>query len=74
GGNGSSGKSSGKMSTTTAKLLAVIRKRPEITIPELAAKSGRTERTIERLVRQLRENEIIGRVGPAKGGHWEILE
>jgi hypothetical protein len=25
-------------------------------------------------VRQLRENEIIGRVGPAKGGHWEILE
>ena len=74
GGNKMSGKMSGKMSATTAKLLAVIRKRPEITIPELAAKLGRTERTIERLVRQLRENEIIGRVGPAKGGHWEILE
>ena len=62
------------MSTTTAKLLAVIRQRPEITIPELAAKSGRTERTLERLVRQLRENEIIGRVGPTKGGRREILE
>ena len=62
------------MSATTAKLLAVIRQRPEITIPELAAQSGRTERTLERLVRQLRENEIIGRVGPAKGGRREILE
>jgi hypothetical protein len=31
----------------------------------------RTERIIERLINRLKTGEIVGRVGPAKGGHWE---
>lgn len=65
------GKMSGK---TEGKIVELLRKYPEITIPEIAKKIGRAERTVERLLRNLREQEIIGRVGPAKGGHWEILE
>ena len=40
----------------------------------MAASLGVTERAIEKQVRKLREQEIIGRVGPAKGGHWEVLK
>ncbi|HAP08902.1 MAG TPA: transcriptional regulator, partial [Planctomycetaceae bacterium] len=66
-----SGKSSGKSAQT---ILGLIRKNSEITIPELAKKLGKTERAIEKQIRQLRDDEIIARVGPAHGGHWEILE
>ena len=71
----SSGKMSGKMSgKTEGKIVELLGNYPEITIPEIAKKIGRAERTVERLLRKLREQEIIGRIGPAKGGHWEVLK
>ena len=74
-----SGKMSGKMpgkmlSKTKATIVTLMRENPEITIPEIARKTGRLERTIEKLVRNLKADEIIGRVGPAKGGYWKVLE
>ena len=45
-----------------------------VTIPELAKKLGIAERTVERHIRLLQEQGKIRRVGPAKGGHWEVLE
>jgi DeoR/GlpR family transcriptional regulator of sugar metabolism len=41
------------------------------TIPELAALIGVTEQSIERNIKKLQEQ---GRMGPAMGGHWEIVE
>jgi ATP-dependent DNA helicase RecG len=49
-------------------------KNPEITIPELADAVQITERGVEKQIAKLREDEIIARVGPACGGHWEVLE
>jgi ATP-dependent DNA helicase RecG len=70
-----SGKMSGKMSGKTSDgIIALMRENPEITIPEIARRLKRTERTIERLINKLKAKEIIGRVGPAKGGHWEVLK
>ena len=66
-----SGILSGKMS---GKIVLLIKEKPDITIPELAGRLRRTERTIERLINRLKSDEIIGRVGPAKGGHWEVLK
>ena len=66
-----SGKMSGKMS---GKIVRLIEEKSDITIPELAGRLRRTERTIERLINRLKADEIIGRVGPAKGGHWEVLK
>ena len=62
-------KMSGKMS---GKIVGLMLEKPEITIPELAQRLKRTERTIERLINQLKANAVIRRVGPAKGGHWEV--
>ena len=74
-----SGKMSGKMSgilsgKMSGKIVLLIKEKPDITIPELAGRLRRTERTIERLINRLKSDEIIGRVGPAKGGHWEVLK
>ena len=46
----------------------------DITIPEIAQQLNRTERTIERLINKLKADKVIRRIGPAKGGHWEVLK
>lgn len=58
---------------TSDRIVNMMRDNPEITVPELASQLGITKRAIEKQISQLREQEIIGRIGPAKGGHWEIL-
>lgn len=60
---------SGKMS---GKIVATMKAEPGITIPEIAQKVDRTERTIYRLVNQLKQQGIVKRIGPDKGGHWEV--
>jgi ATP-dependent DNA helicase RecG len=62
-----SGKASGKMS---GKILAHLLANPDATIPELARLLGITQRSIERYLRQLRQQNRVRRIGPAKGGHW----
>lgn len=71
GSGGTTEKGSGKMS---GKIVVAILENPEITIPELAGRLQRTERTIERLISRLKADEVIKRIGPDKGGHWEVLK
>ena len=66
-----SGKTSGKRS---GKILGYLSTNPDVTIPELAEMLGITERSVERNLSQLREQNLVRRVGPAKGGHWEVLK
>ena len=79
----SSGKSSGKssvkssgkrMGTTAEKIVVLIRNKPDITATEIAHQLAITTRAIEKQVRQLKADEVIGRVGPARGGYWVVLE
>ena len=65
------GKTSGK---TSGKILDEMRENAEITIPELSARIGVTGRSIERNIKVLQEAGRLHRVGPAKGGHWEVLD
>jgi len=51
----------------------MINDNPQISTPEMAETLGISERAIEKNLRNLREQNLIARVGPAKGGHWEIL-
>ncbi len=70
-----SGIMSGKMSgIVSGKIVELMLEDQGITIPELAKRLKRTERTVERLINRLKAEEIIGRIGPAKGGHWEVLK
>lgn len=40
----------------------------------MAIRLGVSEKAVEKHIRKLRELEIIGRVGPTMGGHWEFLQ
>ena len=65
---------SGKKSVkTSGKILQAIAARPDITIPELAALTGVTERSVERSLRKLQSENRLRRVGPANGGYWQVI-
>ena len=68
---GTSGKTSGK---TSGIILEAIRQNRAVTIPELAQITGVTARSVERNIQQLQLQNCLRRVGPAKGGYWEIVE
>jgi ATP-dependent DNA helicase RecG len=59
---------------TSGKIVEFMRENSLITIPELAKKIGVTERSVERNIQKLQDSGIVRRVGPAKGGHWEVLK
>jgi ATP-dependent DNA helicase RecG len=65
------GKTLGK---TPGKIAALLRENPGLSIPELAEQLGKSESAIERAVRKLRKTGQLKRIGPAKGGHWEVVE
>jgi ATP-dependent DNA helicase RecG len=44
-----------------------------ITIPELSQLIGVSERSVERNIKNLQDSKKLKRVGPDKGGHWEVI-
>jgi ATP-dependent DNA helicase RecG len=64
-----SGKTSGK---TSGKILAALKEDGYLTIPDLASMIGVTNRSIERNIKKLQEQNRLRRIGPAKGGYWEV--
>lgn len=56
------------------KILRLIAEQPTITIAELAHTLGVASRTIERTLKSLQDQARLRRVGPAKGGRWEVME
>ena len=68
-------KSSVKTSVkTSVKILQAILENAEITIPDIADRVGITTRSVERNIRKLQEEKRLRRIGPDKGGHWEVLK
>ena len=57
---------------TREEIIRMIRKNPKITMRELADKIGISDKGIEWNIRKLKDLGILKRVGPTKGGHWEI--
>ena len=57
---------------TRDKILGIISQQPSITSEELVARLGLTRRGVEWQINRLKVAGQIRRVGPDKGGHWEI--
>lgn len=56
------------------KVLETISKNSEITIKKLQELTGLSESGVKKILRKLRAEGSIRRIGPDKGGHWEIVE
>jgi ATP-dependent DNA helicase RecG len=67
---GGSEKSSPKSSP---KIIELMRQNPAITVPEIAQHGGVTDRMIKNQIEKLKIQGRIRRIGPARGGHPEVI-
>lgn len=56
------------------KILAAMHRDPSVTIKGLQDITGLSESGVKKVIRQLRSDGLVRRVGGAKGGHWEIIQ
>ena len=54
---------------TSEKIILLIKENPSISAKEVGASSW----AVEMQIAKLRKNNIITRIGPAKGEHWEVV-
>ncbi|HAH32808.1 MAG TPA: hypothetical protein DCL44_10895 [Elusimicrobia bacterium] len=63
----------GWLHQSSQKIIDIIRNRGNVTISELSDSLGITDRAIKKQLRALKAQGLIKRIGPDKGGHWEVL-
>lgn len=62
-----------KVSEKYQKILDVIRSEPNLSRAQLAKKLGLPSTTVFSRLRKLAKDGVLRRVGPDKGGHWEVI-
>ena len=56
----------------TEKILSLLNKNNLLTISELSATLNVSKSTIERNLKKLQDSDKLRRIGPDKGGYWEV--
>lgn len=59
---------------TMEKIIFAIRENPTITASVLAESLSITVKGVEWQLKKFQDQGIIRRVGPDKGGHWEVID
>ncbi len=59
---------------TSQKIVSFMSENPKITRHELSLFLAISEDAVKQHIAKLVEKKIIRRIGPDKGGHWEVLE
>jgi predicted HTH transcriptional regulator len=59
---------------TREKILKILRQTPSVTAKALADLLSLTQQGVEWNLKKLKEQGLIRRIGPNKGGHWEVIE
>ena len=62
-----------KKKNVVENILVSISEKSNISTKELAAMFSLSERQVQRIMTKLKEQRVIRRIGPDKGGHWEII-
>ena len=57
---------------TPVKILQLLKEKPDLSLPELAALIGKSVSAVERASAKLVKAGKLRRIGPAKGGRWEV--
>jgi ATP-dependent DNA helicase RecG len=58
---------------TPGKILQLLLDNPEMTTPEIAEAMDKSISAVERALRKLRTEGYVKRIGPAKGGYWQVI-
>ena len=67
-------KTNQKQLKTREKIIKLISKSPSISSQEIADNLGITKKAVEWQIKRLKGDNIIARVGPARGGKWEVID
>lgn len=59
---------------SVVKILDAIRASPDITRARLAKEVGLSVRGVERNLALLKKDGRLRRIGPNKGGHWQVVD
>lgn len=62
-----------KFGESSEKILGVILMDKKISAQEIAKNIGISSRAVEKQIAKLKKYGILKRIGPDKGGHWEII-
>jgi len=62
------------LGTTARRILDEIGKNPFISAAELAERIDKTQKGIEWQLAKLKKEGYLSRIGPDRGGHWEIID
>ena len=55
------------------KILSIMKSIPDITMAEIANATGLSIAGVKKNIRKLKDANLIRRVGPDKGGHWDVV-
>lgn len=58
----------------SVKILEAIRANRNVSAKEISQALGLSLRGVEKQLSKLKERGHLRRIGPAKGGYWEIVE
>ena len=62
-----------KTTRTVEKILKILSNTPSITVREMSEILGLLRRGVEEQIKSLKQKGVIRRIGPDKGGHWEVM-
>jgi ATP-dependent DNA helicase RecG len=59
---------------SSEKILSLVRMESTLSAREIAFRLGITPRAVEKQITMLRKDGRLKRAGPAKGGHWDVID
>jgi len=57
---------------SSEKIIRLLRAEPSLSAQEIAKRIGISPRAVEKQIARLKKEGLLRRMGPAKGGHWEV--
>ena len=62
----------GTINELEANVLSWLKEDPHLTVAELVEKSGKSLRTVNRILASLKNKGLVWRVGSNKTGYWKV--
>lgn len=62
-----------KLGKTRAAIVEAMRDNPKVSAKVLAQSLGLSITAVEKNIQTLKTQGLVQRIGPAKGGHWEVV-
>ena len=63
-----------RLAESQKTILKLIKENPYISKKELSETIGISTTAIDKNITRLKKEGLLKRIGPDKGGHWEIVE